>query len=264
MRQRVHPSLDPRPLRQWFFFLKPELPCIRRRPISMTSANPSAISTRRVTRVASALTRLFPKGVAIAELHGGGAQRLHPEELRALGQATAARQRDFAAGRACARSALAQLGAGTGAIPVNDDRSPRWPYGAVGSITHTHGYAAAAAAIATEFSALGLDAELQTRFDEPLLLSICTPAELNWLAARAADQRDRWATLLFCAKEAFYKCQSPLTHRWLEMTEVSIEVAGDHLRVAAAPHGLTQIGWQGRHALDGDRVLAGFWLPASH
>ena len=48
------------------------------------------------------------------------------------------------------------------------------------------------------------------------------------------------------------------------MTEVSIAVDGERLGIVEAPHGLTQIGWQGRHALDGERVLAGFWLPASH
>jgi len=93
------------------------------------------------------LSRLFLPGVVAADLRGpGDVKLLMPEEARYLGRAVPKRVREFAAGRLCARRALAEFGIVDFAVEVADDRQPVWPASMVGSITHTAGFCAAVAA----------------------------------------------------------------------------------------------------------------------
>ena len=213
---------------------------------------------------AAVLSSLFPSGVATALL--AGQLPVHPlleAELRAVEQAGEQRRAEFAAGRSCARSALATLGVGACAIEMNADRSPRWPHGFAGSIAHTRGCAAAAVAPVSRVRALGLDLERCVQFDARLVADICTPDEREWLDTLVPAARGDAATLLFSAKEAFYKCQYALTQRWLEFQQVSIEVAGAQLHVARAPDDLLALPWHGRHGLADGIVYAGFSLACA-
>src|ERR1700720_1454604 len=79
-----------------------------------------------------------------------------PQSLR---HATQKRQREFLAGRWCAKQALQCLGAGSTHVAIAEDRAPIWPGGVVGSITHTGDFAAAAVAWAADVAALGIDSE---------------------------------------------------------------------------------------------------------
>ena len=67
------------------------------------------------------------------------------------------RQREFAAGRAAAHTAMANLGVPPQAILNGDDRAPIWPEGLTGSITHTRGCAIAIVARNSDVRALGID-----------------------------------------------------------------------------------------------------------
>ncbi|HVT36810.1 MAG TPA: 4'-phosphopantetheinyl transferase superfamily protein [Nevskiaceae bacterium] len=218
-------------------------------------------------RACPLLAELFCAGVATALLEGS-AQReaqwpLLGDESLAVEQAGDRRRADFAAGRACARAALAQLGVAPVAIPVNDDRSPRWPDGYTGSITHTCSCAAAVAAPLRSVRALGLDAENCVDFDGTLVADVCTLRERAWLDTLAPAQRNAAATLLFSAKEAFYKCQYALTRRWLEFHEVTLEANHGSLQLRLAPADLLRLPWRGRYAQHGDCVYTGFSLPTS-
>src|SRR5579862_3760621 len=64
-------------------------------------------------------------------------ESLLTQEREFVARAVAKRIHEFAGGRACARAGLAQLGFGLVALPMNADRTPRWPAGAAGSIAHT-------------------------------------------------------------------------------------------------------------------------------
>jgi 4'-phosphopantetheinyl transferase EntD len=76
---------------------------------------------------------------------------------QALRHAIQKRQREFLAGRWCAKQALQCLGAGSTDVAMAEDRAPIWPDGVVGSITHTGDFAAAAVAWAADIAALGID-----------------------------------------------------------------------------------------------------------
>jgi 4'-phosphopantetheinyl transferase EntD len=146
------------------------------------------------------------------------------------------RRREVAAGRSCARRALARIGAPATALPADGDRVPRWPRGVVGSITHTRGFCAAAVAWQRDLRALGIDAEraIETERADVMRL-VATATEAAWLARLRDEQRAAGAGLVFSAKEALYKCQFPLTREMLEFSDVELSLDGCDL--AASPVG---------------------------
>ena len=166
---------------------------------------------------------LFPPGVAAAELRApGDPALLDPEEALIVARAVPKRVGEFAAGRLCARSALARFGIASFAVRMARDRQPLWPAGLVGSITHTQGFCAAVIGEQARFVGLGLDTENAEAVSPGLWPSICVAEELAWIASLPAAQRTRAATLVFAAKEAFYKGQYPSTSEWLSFSDLRI------------------------------------------
>lgn len=155
------------------------------------------------------------------ELH----TELFVEEQRALGRAVEKRRREFVTGRACARSALAQLGIGPAAIPSGERGEPCWPGGVVGSITHCDGYRACAVARTDALLTVGIDAEPDAALPSGLLSDVASPAEIESLERlRAEHPRFHWDRLLFSAKESVYKAWFPLAHRWLGFDGAQLEI----------------------------------------
>jgi 4'-phosphopantetheinyl transferase EntD len=193
--------------------------------------------------------------------------RLAPEEQPAVARAVDRRRREFAAGRACARRALARLGSPVAALPSGDDRVPRWPDGVVGSISHTRGWCAAVVAWRERLRGIGLDGErIMDAERAEILPRIASAEEWAAVAAPASDQERRLiGTLLFCAKEAVFKCQFPLTGHFLEFDDVAIELAGGRELEAGTFTARIARGAvpaiAGRFLLDGDLVIALALLP---
>jgi 4'-phosphopantetheinyl transferase EntD len=179
------------------------------------SPNPACLSV--------GLQNLFPAAVVGAELREpGDASLLLPEEAEYLGRAVPKRAQEFAAGRLCARRALAEFGVTDFPIRVASDRQPLWPEFLVGSITHTDGYCAAVVAERRRFSAIGIDCEIVGHVTPELWPQICVSAERLWLDSLALPERAAAVTLLFAAKEAFYKCQYPLVGEWLNFNDLCV------------------------------------------
>lgn len=217
------------------------------------------------------IASLLGHGVAASELRRAGDPAwLLPAERLALRAPCDKRLQEFAAGRACARHALGQLGLPPLALLPDDDRCPSWPAPVVGSITHTAGLCAAVVAPRGRYAALGLDAEVAEDVTPDVLAYICTPAELAWLARLPETLRASASALIFSAKEAFYKCQFALSRQWLEFHEVTLELTEHDLlmgRFTVHPlipiRGLApQARWPGRFRLAGHWVIAGIAFPA--
>jgi 4'-phosphopantetheinyl transferase EntD len=169
---------------------------------------------------------LFPAGVVATQMTApGDAACLLPAEAACLGRAVPKRIREFAAGRLCARRALHQFGIDDFAVAVGADREPLWPAGYVGSITHTDGLCAAVVAEQARYFGLGIDVERQGAVGRPLWPSICGPVEAAWLDSLPEARAIDLATLIFAAKEAFYKAQFPLVRERLHFHDVAIRVA---------------------------------------
>jgi 4'-phosphopantetheinyl transferase EntD len=176
-------------------------------------------------RLSSRLNELFPRGALTAELHGAGnPAALYTEEARHLQRAVQKRAEEFAAGRLCARLLLGEFGIEHFPIEVGAHRQPLWPEMLVGSITHTTGFCAAVAAPKNCLRALGLDTEIAGSVKSELWRGICTPAETSWLRSLPGSEQLAAATLIFSAKEAFYKCQFALTQERLGFQDATVEV----------------------------------------
>ena len=170
---------------------------------------------------------LFPSGVVMMEMDGpGDVSRLLPEEAESVRRAVRKRVEEFAAGRACARSALAVLGIRDFALCSAVDRQPVWPPGIVGTITHTAGFCAAAVAPGSELEGIGLDSEIVGAPTTEIWSTICREEELAWVKRLPTAEQPAAVTLLFSAKESFYKCQYPLVGEWLNFSDVTVRVDG--------------------------------------
>ena len=192
------------------------------------------------------------------------AESLHPLELAHIRDAATTRIGDFAAGRACARSALAVLDIHDFALRVGADREPLWPAGITGSITHTDGFCGVAAARAAQVLSLGIDAESSDAVEPRLWGHICTAEEQAWLGQLEPQEARRCGTLIFSAKEAFYKCQYPLTRQWINFADVNVSIRGQGFEILPRRQlRLSQIRpgpWPGRHAEQDGLVVTALCL----
>ena len=150
---------------------------------------------------------LLPAGAAVAVTDPQADHPLLPGEHIA---AVPRRLREFAAGRAALRAAMADLGLPATAIPMNPDRSPALPAGLAASITHTA--TACLAAAMTGRRGLGIDIEPDEPLPPDILDTVLTPPERGTPDAR----------VIFSAKEALYKAQYPITRRLFGFDAVAV------------------------------------------
>lgn len=237
---------------------------VRHQRLGVHPINPAKLSIR--------LSELFPAGALAAELREpGDPEALRPEETLGLKGAVQQRVQEFAAGRACAHRLLGEFGIVDFAIKVADDRQPVWPDAFVGSITHTSGFCAAVVAKKEFLSAVGIDSEIAGSVKTHLWRGICTPSETAWLRSLPDAEQTAAATLIFSAKEAFYKCQYPLAQERLNFHDATVEPAWGAARgqfkihanrgIALARHAALPV--QGEYLFHEEFVTTGIALPGS-
>jgi 4'-phosphopantetheinyl transferase EntD len=210
---------------------------------------------------------LFDPGIEVVQGSLDVADYALPaEEAAVIAGAGAKRRRDFAVGRTMARQALARFGLEQEVIPVGPDREPRWPSGIVGTISHAKDVCVVAVARRNTVAALGVDVEAAEPMPSKLLPTICTPREREWIARWPEPERGGLAMLLFTAKEAIYKCQFPLTRRFLEFEDVEVDFdlsAGRFRAVASstgAPPWPANLRCDARFARSASHVASGITL----
>jgi 4'-phosphopantetheinyl transferase EntD len=214
------------------------------------------------SQLEAVLREALPAGVAVAAAAVSAAGALLGVEAEAARPMAPRRQQEFAAGRACARRALAALGHPEAAIPMGPDRSPAWPAGICASITHASGYALAAAAPRGLLAGLGIDLEDCAPLDADLVARVCSPAEA------ACHPRDippgAWPRAVFSAKESLYKCVHARIGRFIDFTEIEVRAGvGGALVFAPATAGaglrlVTAV--TGCYRVAGEFVVTAAWL----
>jgi len=184
---------------------------------------------------------------------------LFDAERASIDGATAGRQREFATGRWLARRAMAALDLPGAAVHKNHDRSPGWPEGCLGAISHDREHALALVARAGVVRGLGLDLEDAARITPELHRKLFTAGE----QARLRELDPRAPGLLFAAKEAAYKAVYPLVGDFIGFPEGETELdwSGGRFRVryrgTKAANRIMDAG-EGWFGLRGQRVLALF------
>lgn len=203
---------------------------------------------------------LFTSTVAAAEMRDLAlVPPLRMEELALLSDAVSQRRQEFAAGRACARHALAVLGAAHADLIPQAGSGPRWPAGYCGSISHTQDLYGAVVGRIDDMASIGLDVERRAPVQAEVLRQIAGVAERDWLGGLPVDEAAIQGLTLFCAKEAFYKCQHPLTGRWLDFHDVELRLHTDgNVELLHVAGGSGSWVYTGRHHIDKDFVLCGF------
>jgi enterobactin synthetase component D len=133
------------------------------------------------------------------------------------------RQSIFDMGRACAAELLADLGSSDTSVAMAADRSPVWPEGYVGSITHTDDLLGVAVARRKDFRSIGIDAEAIVQPETTVEIDeLCMGERERALRDAAGINHQTFSSLCFSAKESFFKCLYPLTGVWFDFQDAEI------------------------------------------
>jgi len=163
------------------------------------------------------------------------------------------RRLEYLASRAGAAALLRAQGAASVEVTNGFDRAPVWPQGFTGSITHSPLLACVAVQPLAACASMGLDA--QTILDDEAAIDVsrhCLRADEVRACVVKEPLCDRTLlTLMFSAKEAFFKCVYPLVRKHFDYTGVQVSSVADgrvHVRVLDSP---------------GDHLPAGFMLEGT-
>lgn len=133
-----------------------------------------------------------------------------PDDIKG---AVVKRKAEFLAGRLIVKLALSALGLAVARqqVGIAHDRSPLWPKGFVGSISHTTDFAVCCVAKAAAGRLIGVDSELilSTAMAQNLAVNIHNETELTVLTD-AGFSAALATSLIFSAKESLYKALYPL------------------------------------------------------
>lgn len=135
------------------------------------------------------------------------------------------RQAEFIAGRICARSILDAYGLGGHVVAVGKHREPLWPDGFVGSITHSNHYAAAIACPASDVLGIGIDIEtvITDEARQAMMELVVSADETAYLRGNTgALSFDQLLTLVFSAKESFFKAAFPQVKAYFDFDAVQV------------------------------------------
>lgn len=191
----------------------------------------------------------------------GDPDQLWPGEMSAVSRAVPRRQREFAAGREAARAGMRILGLSECAVPARADRSPVWPDGLAGSISHSPTRCVVVLIPTVHAASIGIDVEEDQGIEAALWSTICLPEELTSMAEQGLQDMARLVTRLFSAKEAYFKWQYPLTGEMLDFKDVSIRFSPDRatfeaLRTSPPGKGVARRPVQGRQCSVDNRIFS--------
>ena len=138
------------------------------------------------------------------------------------------RKLDFLAGRRAAHLALKRLGIEAPfPIPKGKHGEPIWPSEVVGSISHCRTHCLCVVAPSPPYQLIGCDIEDATRMNQRLAQRILSEAEKNTYRM----PQDLYATIIFCAKEAFYKLQHPRHRKSLSFKDIRVKLLPEDKKV---------------------------------
>ncbi|MDP0560823.1 MAG: 4'-phosphopantetheinyl transferase superfamily protein [Candidatus Endonucleobacter sp. (ex Gigantidas childressi)] len=135
------------------------------------------------------------------------------------------RQSEFLAGRYCASKGLYVLGAKNREVVINDDGSPSWPDGYMGSISHSHGMALAVTGYRDQYRSIGVDIErlISCKRAEKLSKVVLLAEEMK-LQESLCLPSSWFFTLAFSAKESLFKLLHKEVKRFFGFKSAAIKM----------------------------------------
>ncbi|MBX9607208.1 MAG: 4'-phosphopantetheinyl transferase superfamily protein [Gammaproteobacteria bacterium] len=141
-----------------------------------------------------------------------------------IAKAAIKRKREFATVRVLAREAFARHFAVCDFDFLNaPDRSPLWPAGVTGSVSHSDTrvwIAITDAALGT----VGIDGESRAGLERKLWRLTLRTEEMEYLDSLPSSVQERRALTIFSAKEALYKAQYPQSGRFMGFMALRVHV----------------------------------------
>jgi 4'-phosphopantetheinyl transferase EntD len=175
----------------------------------------SSANEPRLAAVAAWLRHHLPPGFALACAPAGEQWPVPSADRVHVARSLPARRAEFVAGRWCAHTALRNIGLPAASLPPGPLRAPKWPDGALGSITHEQGLCVAVAGRAGRCLGIGIDlcdTSRQQRFQglEASVLAAGEPLPPGGLPQA------------FGAKEAVIKAVSRSVGHFLDLRDIVI------------------------------------------
>ncbi len=150
--------------------------------------------------------------------------RISQREAAFIAKAALKRQREFATARVLAREAFARH------FSVHEfdflnapDRSPLWPTGVTGSVSHSDSRVWIAVADAS-LGTVGIDGESRAGLERKLWRLTLRTEEIEYVDSLPSSLRERRALTIFSAKEALYKAQYPQSRRFMGFMALRVHV----------------------------------------
>ena len=140
------------------------------------------------------------------------------------------RKSDFVTGRYCLRQCTGPMGF-RGDILIGERGMPMLPQHIAASVSHSRNICGAIAGPKSTYLSLGIDIETAGRVSKEMWHLLFTTSEQKYLGSLSPDEQLLQSTVFFSLKEAYYKCQFPLTHTYLDFTEVAVRVLNQKLFV---------------------------------
>lgn len=155
---------------------------------------------------------------------------LFPEEREAVAYAVASRQHEYSSARHLAHTLLQELVGDPGPLRSAADRSPQWPQGVIGSLSHSRVWCAVCVARKEGgLLGIGVDVEDLRPLAPSLFAEILTPRELQELPQGPAE-RTAQALATFSLKESVYKCLQPIGNTGLGFHAMELDFSSDATR----------------------------------
>jgi 4'-phosphopantetheinyl transferase EntD len=209
----------------------------------------------------AALHMMMPEHLTCAVVAVSETLTIFDAENQLVQTAVPKRQNEFRAGRAAAHRALKSLGIPQQPILKAPDRSPVWPHGIIGSITHTAGIAAAMTGSTKHVAGIGLDIDGANPLKPDLYDYILTSQEQENRTATPTLSGTPRCKITFVAKEALFKAIYPITRKFFGFMDAQLDLTEDGYWTAVVPETATKLPplfsiQQGRWAQVDDLIVA--------
>lgn len=173
--------------------------------------------------IASSLLGFFPESMDYKYSDiGVNLQPVHRLEEECTRRFCSSRRREFIVGRMCARYLLERIGVKDFPLLVGDSRSPLWPEGIVGSITHQDSHCLVIAGGRDCNMSVGVDVETIQSIDCDSQKQLFTKAEIEFNSAQHKGSESSFYIMAFSIKEAIFKCLYPLVREYIEFHDVQV------------------------------------------
>jgi len=134
------------------------------------------------------------------------------------------RRMEFRAGRSLAHIAMRLLQFGENPVGMDAKGAPLWPAEVVGSISHNQKECCVALGRKIRFLSVGIDIESPISLDmaDSIFDVVCSRLERSKIKKMADSGKKKEVLKIFCMKESVYKCQYPITEKWLDFQDLEI------------------------------------------